>query len=80
MTNPLSFDDLQTILHQRIAPLPDHRKPSPNTRYTIQDAVCRCLWHLLHPIAVVFRVPTPAATHQRSQQRPDPVRRDTDSL
>jgi hypothetical protein len=39
MTNPLSFDDLQAILHQHIAPLPDHRKPSPNTRYTIQNAV-----------------------------------------
>jgi hypothetical protein len=39
MTNPLSFDELQAILRQRIEPLPDHRKPSPNTRYTIQDAV-----------------------------------------
>ena len=39
MTNLLRFDDLQAILHQRIAHLPDHRKPSPNTRYTIQDAV-----------------------------------------
>ena len=26
------------ILHRRIAHLPDHRKPSPNTRYAIQDA------------------------------------------
>jgi len=39
MTNPLSFDELQAILRQRIEPLPDYRKPSPNTRYTIQDAV-----------------------------------------
>jgi hypothetical protein len=39
MTNPLSFDELQAILRQRIEPLPAHRKPSPNTRYTIQDAV-----------------------------------------
>jgi hypothetical protein len=39
MTNPLSFDDLQAILHQGIAHLPDHRHPSPNTRYTLQDAV-----------------------------------------
>src|SRR2546428_8428697 len=39
MTNPLSCDELQAILRQRIEPLPDHRKPSPNTRYTIQDAV-----------------------------------------
>jgi hypothetical protein len=38
MTTPLSFDDLQAILHQGIAHLPDHRKPSPNTRYTMQDA------------------------------------------
>src|SRR5216684_4197934 len=38
MTNPLSFDELQAILRQRIEPLPDYRKPSPNTRYTIQDA------------------------------------------
>ena len=39
MTPPLNFDDLQAILYQHIAPLPDHRKPSPNTRYTIQNAV-----------------------------------------
>ncbi len=38
MTQSLSFDDLQAILHQGIAHLPDHRKPSPNTRYTMQDA------------------------------------------
>ena len=38
MTNPLSFDALQAILHQSIAHLPDHRQPSPNTRYTMQDA------------------------------------------
>ncbi len=43
MTHLLRFDDLQTILHQRIAHLPDHRKPSPNTRYTIQDAVLGAL-------------------------------------
>ena len=39
MMHPLCFDDLQAILHQGIEHLPDHRKPSPNTRYTIQDAV-----------------------------------------
>src|SRR5712691_4516304 len=39
MTNPLSFDELQAILRQRIEPLPDYRNPSPNTRYTIQDVV-----------------------------------------
>jgi hypothetical protein len=39
MTNLLRFDDLQAILPQRIAHLPDPRKPSPNTRDTIQDAV-----------------------------------------
>jgi len=38
MTPLLCFDTLQAILHQGIAPLPDHRQPSPNTRYTIQDA------------------------------------------
>jgi hypothetical protein len=38
MTPLLSFDTLQAILHQGIASLPDHRQPSPNTRYTIQDA------------------------------------------
>src|SRR5499427_556125 len=38
MTHLLRFDDLQAILHHSIAHLPDHRKPSPNTRYTIQDA------------------------------------------
>ena len=38
MTQPLSFDHLQAILHQHTAALPDVRKPSPNTRYTIQHA------------------------------------------
>ena len=38
MTNPLDFDALQGILHQRIAQLPDHRTKGPNTRYAIQDA------------------------------------------
>src|SRR6266496_3083960 len=38
MTHLLRFDDLQAILRQCIDHLPDHRKPSPNTRYTIQDA------------------------------------------
>ena len=39
MTHLLRFDDLQAILRQGINHLPDHRQPSPNTRYTIQDAV-----------------------------------------
>src|SRR5215471_1641513 len=39
MTHLLRFDDLQAVLRQGIALLPDQRKPSPNTRYTIQDAV-----------------------------------------
>ncbi|HSX83458.1 MAG TPA: ISNCY family transposase, partial [Candidatus Saccharimonadia bacterium] len=38
MTRPLSFDHLQAILRQHTAGLPDARKPSPNTRYTIQNA------------------------------------------
>ena len=38
MTQPLSFDHLQAILRQHTAGLPDFRKPSPNTRYTIQGA------------------------------------------
>jgi hypothetical protein len=38
MATPLGFEDLKGILHRRIAALPDHRKPGPNTRYHIQDA------------------------------------------
>jgi len=38
MTHPLGFDALKGILHQRLAQLPDHRKPGPNTRYAIHDA------------------------------------------
>jgi len=38
MTQPLSFDHLQEILRQHTAGLPDLRKPSPKTRYTIQNA------------------------------------------
>ena len=47
MTNLVRFDDLQAILHQHIDHLPDHRKPSPNTRYTIQDAVLGALSQIL---------------------------------
>ena len=39
MTNLLRFDDLQVLLRQGIDLLPDHRNPSPHTRYTIQDTV-----------------------------------------
>jgi hypothetical protein len=38
MTQPLSFEHLQAMLRQHTAGLPDVRKPSPNTRYTIQNA------------------------------------------
>ena len=38
MTQPLSFDHLQAMLRQHTADLPDRRKPSPNTRYTVQGA------------------------------------------
>jgi hypothetical protein len=38
MTSPLGFEDLQSILHQRIDQWPDHRKEGPNTRYRIRDA------------------------------------------
>ena len=38
MPRPLNFDHLQAILRQHTADLPDVRKPSPNTRYTVQNA------------------------------------------
>ena len=38
MSQPLSFDHLQAILRQHTVTLPDFRKPSPNTRYTVQGA------------------------------------------
>lgn len=38
MTTALDFDTLTSILPRRIEQLPDHRKPGPNTRYTIKDA------------------------------------------
>ena len=37
MPRPLNFDHLQAILRQHTADLPDVRKPSPNTRYTVQN-------------------------------------------
>ena len=37
-THPVSFDDLQSLLHRHIDPWPDHRKKGPNTPYRIQDA------------------------------------------
>ncbi|HEY5866731.1 MAG TPA: hypothetical protein VI542_14490 [Candidatus Tectomicrobia bacterium] len=39
MPQTLSFDHLQAILHQHTVNLPDFRKPSPHTRYTVQGAV-----------------------------------------
>jgi hypothetical protein len=39
MSSPFGFDVLKDILHRQIAHLPDHRTASPNTRYTIHDAV-----------------------------------------
>ena len=38
MTQPLSFDHLQAMLRRHTADLTDVRKPSPNTRYTVQGA------------------------------------------
>jgi hypothetical protein len=38
MIPPLSFNHLQALLRQHTAGLPDFRKPSPNTRYTVQGA------------------------------------------
>jgi hypothetical protein len=43
MPQPLSFDHLQAILRQHTSELPDVRKPSPNTRYTIQNAALGAL-------------------------------------
>jgi hypothetical protein len=37
MTNPFSFEALQSILNQRLDQLPDHRK-GRNTQYSIKDA------------------------------------------
>jgi hypothetical protein len=38
MTQPLSFDHLPAMLRLHTVELPDRRKPSPNTRYTVQNA------------------------------------------
>ena len=38
MPPPLSYDQLQAMLRQHTAQLPDFRTPSPNTCYTIHDA------------------------------------------
>jgi hypothetical protein len=43
MPRPLSFDHLQALLRQYTAGLPDVRQPSPNTRYTIQNAALGAL-------------------------------------
>src|SRR6266581_3449667 len=45
MTPPLRFEDLQSILHQRIDQLPDHRKEGPNTQYRIHDAALARIIH-----------------------------------
>jgi hypothetical protein len=64
MTHLLHFDDLQAILHHSIAHLPDHRKPSPNTRSTIQDAV-------LGAFGSFF---TPSPSFLESQRRLQPTK------
>src|SRR5215831_16484332 len=43
MTRPLSFEQLQALLRQYTAGLPDMRKPSPKTRYTLQNAALGAL-------------------------------------
>jgi len=50
MPRPLSFDHLQTILRQHTAGLPDVRKPSPNTRYTIQNAALGAFADIEQPL------------------------------
>jgi hypothetical protein len=48
MTHRLRCDDRQAIVHQRLAPWPDHRQPSPHTRSTLPDAVCGA-WGVFFP-------------------------------
>jgi hypothetical protein len=63
MTNLLRFDDLQAIFHQHIKHLPDHRKPSPNIRSTIPDAV-------LGALGIFFTQSPSFLEYQRRLQHP----------
>ena len=51
MTPPLDFDALKGILNRRIEQLPDHRKPGPNTKYSIKDAALSAfsIFHMQSP-------------------------------
>ena len=62
MTPPLDFDALKSILNRRIEQLPDHRKPGPNTRYSIKDAALSAF--------SVFHMQSPSfLDHQKHLQR-----------
>src|SRR6201993_1105190 len=63
---PLSFDHLQALLRQYTAGLPDVRKPSPNTRYTIQNAA-------LGAFGIFFmQSPSFLESHRRPHNRKGP--------
>ena len=63
MTTPLSFDDLQGIMHRHIDSLPDHRKQGPNTQDRIQDAARGAFG--------IFFTPSPSfLDYQRTLQHP----------
>ena len=62
MTPCLDFDALKGILECRIEQLPDHRKPGPNTRYSIKDAALSAF--------SVFHMQAPSFLgHQKHLQR-----------
>jgi hypothetical protein len=72
MTPPLSCDDLQAVLPQHIALLPDHRKPSPNTRYTIQNAVLGAFG--------IFFTPSPSFLEYQRRLQPTKGRNNAQTL
>jgi len=62
MTAPLCCEALQSILHQRIDQLPDHRKEGPNTQYRIRDAA-------LGACGIFFTQAPPFLDYQRPLQQ-----------
>ena len=79
MTHLLRFDNLQAIFHRSIAHLPDHRKPSPNTCYTIQDAALGA-FGIFFTQSPSFLEYQRRLQHTQGRTRPDTVGRRADSL
>ena len=69
MSNTIGIRELLEMLTAELDDLPDRRQPSPNTRYTVKDALLGANERIFYAIAVVFSPSTPDAQPSGSRQR-----------